>query len=84
MSYIIYIAFSYIGHLLLCFMPAKTLEVDKGKYKGPKVLYSLYETGVYKGRKVLYSLYDIEVYKGLKALLSLYETITIYKCPKAL
>ena len=54
---------------LLCFMPTKTLEVDKGNYKGPKALYSLYE---------------IVVYKGPKTLLSLYETMTIYKVPKAL
>ena len=69
MSFIIYISFAYTGHLLLCFMPAKTLEVDKGNYKGPKALYPLYET---------------VVYKGLKALLSLYKTMTIYKGPKAL
>ena len=54
---------------VLCFMPAQTLEVDKGNYKGPKALYSLYET---------------VVYKGPKALLSLYETMTIYKSPKVL
>ena len=69
MSYIIYISFAYTCHLLLCFMSAKTLEVDKENCKGPKALYSLYET---------------VVYKGLKALLSLYETMTIYKGPKAL
>ena len=62
-SYVIFKSF------VLCFMPAETLEVDKGKYKGPKALYSLYET---------------VVYKGLKALLSLYETMTIYKGSKAL
>ena len=32
------------------------LEVDKGKYKGPKALYSLYKTVVYKGSKALLSL----------------------------
>ena len=69
MSYTIYISFAYTCHLLLCFMSAKTLEVDKGNYKGLKALYSLYK---------------IAVYKGLKALLSLYETMTIYKGPKAL
>ena len=69
MSYIIYISFAYICHLLLCFMSAKTLEVDKGNYKSPKALYSMYET---------------VVYKGPKALLSLYEAMTIYKGPKAL
>ena len=74
-----------MGHLLLCFMPAKTLEVDKGNYKGPKVLYSLYETVVYNGLKVLLSLYEtMTIYKGPKALLSLYETMTIYKGLKAL
>ena len=69
MSYIIYISFAYTCHLLLCFMFAKTLEVDKGNYKDPKALYSLYE---------------IVIYKGSKALLSLYETMTIYKGPKVL
>ena len=85
MSYIIYISFVYTGHFLLCFMPTKTLEVDKGNYKGPKALYSLYKTVVYKGPKALLSLYEImAIYKGPKALLSLYETMTIYKGPKVL
>ena len=70
MSYIIYISFAYIGHLLLCFILVKTLEVDKGNYKGHKALLSLYKT--------------MTIYKGPKALLSLYETMTIYKGPKAL
>ena len=69
MSYIIYISFAYTGHLLLCFMLEKTLEVNKGNYKGSKMLYSMYET---------------VVYKGPKALLSLYKTMTICKGPKAL
>ena len=69
---------------LLCFMPAETLEVDTGNYKGPKVLYSLYEKVVYKGPKALYSLCETVVYKGPKALLSLYETMTIYKGLNAL
>ena len=55
-SYVIFKSF------VLCFIPAKTLEVDKGNYKGPKALYSLYET---------------VVYKGPKALLSFCETMTI-------
>ena len=41
--------------------------MDIGNYKGPKALYSLYET---------------VVHEGLKALLSLYETMTIYKGPE--
>ena len=85
MSYIIYISFVYTGHFLLCFMPAKTLEVDKGNYKGSKALYSLYETVIYKVSKALLSLYEtMNIYKGPKALLSLCETMTIYKDPKAL
>ena len=85
MSYIIYISFAYTGHLFLCFMPAKTLEVDKGNYKGPKALYSLYETVVYKGPKALLSLCEtMTIYKVPKALLSLYDIMTIYKGPKAL
>ena len=53
--------------------------------KGPKMLYSLYETVVYKGPKTLLSLCKtMTIYKGPKALLSLYETMTIYKGPKAL
>ena len=86
MSYIIYISLAYIGHFLLCFMPAKTLEMDKGNYKDPKALLSLYEImTIYKGPKVLLSLYEtMTIYKGSKALLSLYETMTIYKGPKAL
>ena len=81
MSSIIYISFAYIGNFLLCFMPAKTLEMDKGNYKGSKALLSLYETmTIYKGSKALLSLYEImTIYKGLRALLSLYETMTIYK-----
>ena len=59
--------------------------MDKGNYKGLKVLYSLYETVVYKGPKALLSSCEImTIYKGPKALLSLYETMTIYKGPKAL
>ena len=82
MSYIIYISFVYTGHFLLCFMLAKTLEVDKGNYKGPK---ALYKTVVYKGSKALLSLYEtMTIYKGPKTLLSLYETMTIYKGLKAL
>ena len=46
-SYVIFKSF------VLCFMPSKTLEVDKGNYKDPKALYSLYETVVYKGPKAL-------------------------------
>ena len=82
--YHIHFIYVYLS-LLLGFMPAKTLEVDKGKYKGPKALYSLYETVVYKGPKALLSLCErMTIYKGPKALLSLYETMTIYKGPKAL
>ena len=44
MSFIIFKSFSYSCHLLLCFMPAYTLEVVTGKNcMYPKVL-SLYET----------------------------------------
>ena len=67
--YHVRIIFIYLS-FVLCFMPALTLEVDKGNYKGPKALLSLYET--------------MTIYKGPKALLSLYETMTIYKGPKAL
>ena len=84
MSYIQYMAFAYTCHFLLCFMSAKTLEVDTGNYKGPKALYSLCEIVVYKGPKALYSLCETVVYKGPKALLSLYETMTIYNGSKAL
>ena len=57
--------------------------MDKGNYKGPKALYSLYETVVYKGSKAMLSLYEtMTIYKSLKALLSLYETMTIYKGPE--
>ena len=78
-SYVIFKSF------VLCFMLAETLEVDKGKYKGPKALYSLCETVVYKGPKELLSLYEtMTIYKGSKALLSLCETMTIYKGSKAL
>ena len=71
---------SYLSHFVLCFMPAETLEVDKGNYKGPKALYSLCETVVYKGPKALLSLYEtMTIYKGPKALLSLCKTMTIYK-----
>ena len=34
---------------ILCFMPVNTKEVDIGTYKGPKALYSLYETVVLSG-----------------------------------
>ena len=68
-----------------CFMPALTLKVDKGNYKGLKALYSLYKIVVYKGPEALLSLCEtMTIYKGSKALLSLYETMTIYKGPKAL
>ena len=78
-SYVIFKSF------VLCFMAAYTLEVNKGNYKGPKAMYSLYETVVYKGPKALLSLCKtMTIYKGLKALLSLYEIMTIYKDPKAL
>ena len=44
MSFIIFKSFAYFCHLLLCFMPAYTLEVDtENNYMYPKVL-SLYET----------------------------------------
>ena len=43
MSFIIFKSFAYSCHLLLCFLPAYTLEVDTGKnYMYPNVL-SLYE-----------------------------------------
>ena len=78
-SYVIFKSF------FLCFMLTSTLEVDKGNYKGPKALYSLYETMVYKGSKALLSLYEtMTIYKSPKVLLSLYETMAIYKGPKAL
>ena len=48
----------YTCHFLLGFMSAYTLEADTGNYKGPKALYSLYETMVYKGPKALLSLYE--------------------------
>ena len=48
----------YTCHFLLDFMSAYTLEADMGNYKGPKALYSLYETVVYKGPKALLSLYE--------------------------
>ena len=48
----------YTCHFLLGFMSANTLEADTGNYKGPKALYSLYETVVYKGPKALLSLYE--------------------------
>ena len=79
------IFFTYTCHFLLCFMPTKTLELDKGNYKGPKALYSLCEIVVYKGPKALLSLCEtMTIYKDPKVLLSLYETMTIYKGPKAL
>ena len=59
--------------------------MDKGNYKDPKALYSLYETVVYKGSEELLSLYEaMTIYKGPKALLSLYKMMTIYKGLKAL
>ena len=39
-----HLSFSYSCHLFLCFMSAYTLEVDRGNYKDPKALLSLYET----------------------------------------
>ena len=48
----------YTCHFLLGFMSAYTLEADTENYKGPKALYSLYETVVYKGPKALLSLYE--------------------------
>ena len=43
MSFIIFKSFAYSFHLILCFMPANTLEVATGKnYMYPKVL-SLYK-----------------------------------------
>ena len=79
------ICFTYTFHFLLYFMLEKTLEVDKGNYKGPKALYSLCETIVYKGPKALLSLCKtMTIYKGSKAMLSLYEIMTIYKGPKVL
>ena len=57
--------------------------MDKGNYKDPKALYSLYEIVVYKGPEALLSLYEtMTIYKGPEALLSLCETMTIYKGPK--
>ena len=56
LSTFIYISYVIFKSFVLCFMPVLTLEVDKGNYKGPKVLYSLYETVVYKGSKALLSL----------------------------
>ena len=58
MSFMIFKLFAYSCHLFLCFMSAYTLEVDTGNYKGPKVLFSLYETRNYKGPKALLSLYE--------------------------
>ena len=44
MSFIIFKSFAYSCHLLLCFMPTYTLEVDtRNNCMYPKVL-SLYET----------------------------------------
>ena len=48
----------YTCHFLLGFMSANTLEADTGNYKGPKAMYSLYETLVYKGPKALLSSYE--------------------------
>ena len=48
----------YTCHFFLGFMSAYTLEANMGNYKGPKALYSLYETVVYKGPKALLSLYE--------------------------
>ena len=85
LSTFIYISYVIFNSFILCFMPALTLEVDKGNYKGPKALYSLYETVVYKGPKALLSLCKtMTIYKGPNALLSLYEKMTIYKGPKEL
>ena len=58
----IYILYVIFKSFVLCFMSAETLEVDKENHKGPKALYSLYET---------------VDYKDLEALLSLCETMTI-------
>ena len=82
-SFIIFKSFAYSCHLLLCFMPTYTLEVDMRNYKDPKVLLSLYETMNYKGLKTRLSLYETMNNKGLKTLLSLYGTMN-YKGPKAL
>ena len=85
LSTFIYISYVIFKSFVLCFMTAKTLKVDKGNYKGPKALYSLYETVVYKGPNVLLSLCEtMTIYKGSKALLSLYKTMTIYKGLKVL
>ena len=48
----------YTCHFLLGFMSAYTLKADTRNYKGPKALYSLYETVVYKGPKALLLLYE--------------------------
>ena len=46
MSYIIYISFAYTCHLILCFMPVKTLEMDtRNNCMYPKVQ-SLYQTTI--------------------------------------
>ena len=75
----------HIQVIYFMFHACINLRSGKGNYKGPKVLYSLYETVVYKGSKALLSLYEtMTIYKGPTALLSLYETMTIYKGPKAL
>ena len=42
LPYSCHLQYSY--HLFLYFMPAYTLEVDTGNYKGLKALLSLYET----------------------------------------
>ena len=74
----VYLSFAFMFHVCI------NLEVDKGNYKGPKALYSLYET-VDKGPKALLSLCEtMTIYKSPKALLSLYETMTIYKGQKVL
>ena len=52
----------YTCHFLLGFMSSNALEADTRNYKGPKALYSLYETVVYKGPKALLSLYETMIY----------------------
>ena len=49
MLLISYHIFSHVifKSFVLCFMHVNTKEVDTGNYKGPKALYSLYETVVY-------------------------------------
>ena len=49
------LCFSY--HVIY-FIHVISLEADTENYKGPKALYSLYETVVYKGPKALLSLYE--------------------------